>query len=690
MSSILFLILFTGEGYLNQHDFNEASRYYRLISATDPSYESYYGAAICALIDGELNRSVDLFESISSKKPEIYYYLGVLYYQLGFYDKSAVYFNLLREKNRNIWQANYYLGIIKLKQNKIEEAMEYFDRTPDSFDKILLVDYIENYNRLISAQQKFKDSKYHEAIDLYNEVEHFFGYKEIGLALSFTQIENYEKSLVLFDSVINNSDDRQLISRSMFEAAIGCLLLENTPKAREYLKRYLCIEPNDKARFLLGKTFSDEAKYDSAIIHFKNLPDSVDEYLFYKGRTDYFMGLWGKAEELLLWHRESFPNSIYGDKATFILASINFKRKEYNLAIDFWNELVVIYPNSIYAAAAQKGIGDAYFNIEKYEDALNVYRGVRKYSPLPNIESPTILRIHETLFYLKEYPSLIFALRRFVEENPKSRLVLKTRLRIAKILFDNKEYYRSLFEINRIIEDYPDSSLVNEAFIEKARIFQTIGNIQEVKKVFHHLLANKKNREYYSFAANELGVICFYEAKYDSALYYYNLILNDEKYREKAIFEIAKIYDILGQIKESETMIDKLISEFPSSVFLFDAYILRTKAYKNQGRYDEAINILMELIKRVGQKPEIHIEIGHLYFETEDYVNARKNYLIACEHFKQKRDDAAMALLLAGDASIAIGDKEGAREYFLQAHLIAEFPTLKDKATAKISSIGDE
>lgn len=166
--------------------------------------------------------------------------------------------------------------------------------------------------------------------------------------------------------------------------------------------------------------------------------------------------------------------------------------------------------------------------------------------------------------------------------------------------------------------------------------------------------------------------------------------MNDKKYREKAIFEIAKIYDILGQIKESETMIDKLVSEFPSSVFLFDAYILKTKVYKNHGYYNEAINILRELIKKVGQKPEIYIEIGNLYFETEEYLNARKNYLIACEHFKQKRDNAAMALLLAGDASIAIGDKESAHEYFLQAHLIAESPTLKDKATAKISSITEE
>ena len=690
MSSILFLVLFPGEIYLNQHNFDEASRYYELISSTDPTYEAYYGAAICALIDGELDKSVYLFESILSKKPEVFYYLGVLYYQLGFYDKSAIHFNLLNEKNGNIWQSNYYLGMIKLKQNEVKEAMEYFNQTPDSFDKILLVDYMENYNRLICAQQKFKEGQYKDAIDLYNEVEYFFGYSEIGLAFSFAQIKDYKKSLILFDSVINNSDDKQLVAQSMFEAAIACLILENTSEAREYLKSYLRIEPNDKARFLLGKTFSDEVEYDSAAIHFKNLPDSVDEYLFYKSRTDYFLGVWGRAEESLLRHREIFPNSIYGDKTTFILASINFKRKEYDIAIDFWSELVAIYPKSIYAAAAQKGIGDAYFNISEYENALDAYREVKTYSPLPNIESLTILRIHETLFYLKKYPSLIFALRKFVEENPKSRLVLKTRLRMAKILFDNEKYYSSLFEIDRIIEDYPDSSLTNEAFIEKARIYQAIGNVQEIKKVFQHLLTNKKSKEYYSFAANELGLIYFDESKYDSALYYYNLILNDKKYREKAIFEIAKIYDILGQIKESETMIDKLVSEFPSSVFLFDAYILKTKVYKNHGYYNEAINILRELIKKVGQKPEIYIEIGNLYFETEDYLNARKNYLIACEHFKQKRDNAAMALLLAGDASIAIGDKESAHEYFLQAHLIAESPTLKDKATAKISSITEE
>ncbi len=690
MNSILFLILFPGAAYLNQHSFNEASRYYALYSSIDPSHESYYGAAICVLIAGALDESIELFEAIVCKRPEIFYYLGVTYYQFGMYDKSAFYFNLLHGTKKLLLQSHYYLGLIKLKQNRTEETMEYFNRIPDSFDKTLLVDYLEDYNLLVRAQQKFVDGQYDAAIGLYEKVKHFLGYREIGYALALVEIKDYKKSLVLLDSLIDHSNDKQLVVRSMFEAAKVCIILKKASKAREYLKRCLTIKPDDETHFLLGKTFSDEARYDSALIYFENLPDSVDEYLFYKGRTEYFLGLWGKAEELLLLHREIFPDSKYGDRAMFILASINFKRKEYDHAIDFWNDLVAMYPNSTYAAAAQKGIGDAYFKMKEYKNALNAYYMIPQYKPSPTTESQTTLMIYETLYYLKKYPSLIVALRRFIEENPSSKLMSATRMRIAKIFFDKKEYYQSISELNKIIEAHPNSPAAHKAFIEKARVYQAIGNRQEVKKVFKQLLDDENAETYHSYAAHELSNIYFNEAKYDSALYLYNLLMDDEDYREKAIFEIAKIYDMLGQNEESEMMIDKLISEFPSSVWLFDASILKAKAHKSRGYYTEAISILHELIKKVGQKPEIFIEIGNIYFEMEDYLNARKNYLIACDYFKQKRDDAARTLLLAGDASMAIGDKKAAREYYLQANLIAESLPLKDQATAKISTIGNE
>ena len=101
-------------------------------------------------------------------------------------------------------------------------------------------------------------------------------------------------------------------------------------------------------------------------------------------------------------------------------------------------------------------------------------------------------------------------------------------------------------------------------------------------------------------------------------------------------------------------------------------------------------DILKDSMKKVGQRPEVYIEIGNIYFELEDYPNARDNFLYASEHFKQKRDDAAKALILAGDASMAIGDKQSAQEYYLQANLIAKSLTLKNHAAAKISIISEK
>ena len=84
------------------------------------------------------------------------------------------------------------------------------------------------------------------------------------------------------------------------------------------------------------------------------------------------------------------------------------------------------------------------------------------------------------------------------------------------------------------------------------------------------------------------------------------------------------------------------------------------------------------------------MELGHVYFEIEDYQNARKQYVLACERFEQQRDNAARALLFAGDASLAISDREGAREYYLQADRIAESPLLKNQAATKLSAVTEE
>ena len=690
MSKVLFALTLLITGSIETEIDLDMARFYELELTGDPSYDTYFRVGVYRLVQGDLAKSIELLERVRFVKPQACYYLGVAYYKSGDYSKAAYNFENACTAKENYWQSCYYLSLICLKNNKLADALEYLQNIPESEERQQLSSYILNYEILNEARNRLVDAEYDEAIGFYRQVDDFFGYRELGLAIAYARLGEYQRSIALLDTIIENSSDETLIQCALFQAGKEYAELKDVSKAKYYLREYLKLVPDDNAKYLMGRIYSDEARFDSARLCFKDLPDTIDAWLFYKGRTEYFLGQWSGSEDKLLRHREKFSESIYADRSLFILASINFKRKNYRKAILFWQELVDSFSHSIYTAAALKEIGNSYFSLGDYGSALNAYNRVAQYMPSEDIISEVSLKIYETKYYLNKFPSLVDALRRYVKENPSSRLVPKTKLRISRILYDNGQYYQSLSELDRIIEDNPDNMTVVEALILRVQVSQAAGDRFELVRSLRALLMGEEATEYRLYAANELGALWIEEARYDSALYYYNLLLDSATYRENAILRIANIYNQLGQFKESIAMIERLISEFPKSRYLVDAYILNARALKNQGDYELAITVLREVTDKIGDRAELNMEIGTLYFESEEFAVARQYFLKACELFKQQRENAAQALLLAGDASVRIGDKTKGKEYYLQANMVAESAALKNQAMQKITMLDDE
>jgi tetratricopeptide (TPR) repeat protein len=167
-------------------------------------------------------------------------------------------------------------------------------------------------------------------------------------------------------------------------------------------------------------------------------------------------------------------------------------------------------------------------------------------------------------------------------------------------------------------------------------------------------------------------------------------LLKSETYRESSILKIADIYDKLGQTKESIAMVERLISEYPKSIYLAEAYMLQSRALRDQGDYDSAIQMLLKVSERISDRAELYMELGNLYFDVEEFNAARQNFLKACEISKQNREEAAQALLRAGDASVKIGDKSGGKEFYLKANMIAESAVLKNQAMQKLTTITED
>ncbi len=688
LSSIVLFIFLQGGDYLHAGNFNTALRYYELEAKISARPDVYYNFGICALAQGKIEQAITCFYRVMNNKPEALFYLGVAYYRLGKLDSAACYFDKLKEKD--ITSIKYYLGLINLKSGKISEAKRYFDSLSEPELRTGLIQYADDLGYLQRARQKFIQGDYKKALELYDKVKGFPGYRRLGRAMTLIELHQYKLARRFLDSVIKVNNDSLLYFSGLLEAGRLYYRIKNFKRAKQYLKKYLEHRTGNTANFLMGKILSDEQRYREAVRYFRVLPDSVDAFLFYKGRTDYFLGFWGRAEEELMRHYELFPDSKYADRVIYIIAAINFKRKEYRSAIDFWQELIKNFPKSDYVKAAKIGIGDAYYNMKEYRRALSFFLDAQKEKKFLKQDPELNLKIYETKYRLGYYRSIVEALRRYLRDYPATSLAHKVHLRIARIFFNQRNYYQSLSEIETILREHPSAMIRDDALFQKVRICRAIDDKEGLKHTLKDLLQNKGNQEYYLYAVNELAGIFRDEMKYDSSLYYYNILLDSDKYQEKAIMDIAHIYEILSRTDEAETMVDRLIKEFPESVFIVDAYRLKSRLYEKKGDYDKAIGILKELLKTEGERAEVYIDIGNIYFQNEDYVNARKNYLRACEHYRQKRDEAARALILAGDASNALGEKEEAKKFYLRANLIAESPVFKNKAIMKIGRIGEQ
>lgn len=420
-----------------------------------------------------------------------------------------------------------------------------------------------------------------------------------------------------------------------------------------------------------------------------NLSDSL---LFDKGYKEFLKNEWESAEKYLRQHFELYPASRYREQVLYLLGETKFRQGQYSNAIEYWEHLQEKYPESSYKMEAIKKIGDAYFNSGKYDLALKQYKKVKNFNPDKKILLEVNLKIEESLYYLGQYKNLIDALYHFIDANldtfDSSGIITTTMMRIMRIHLDKKEYYSALVLLDRLQETYPETPIIYEVLFERANIYKLLGDRKGYKNALLSLVAKGKKSELYTYVVIDLANLYLEEQIYDSSLYYWTILCREnENYNDLALKQIAEIYYKIGQKFEAIIVIQSLIDKFPHSKFIADAYLLLAEIYKSEGDFQQVIKTLKELQTKSELEPAILIKIGKIYFEIKDYDAALETYLMASESFKDQRDESARALILAGDAAYAKGDKVNARKHYLHARLIALSEEVKNLAGLKINQL---
>lgn len=426
-------------------------------------------------------------------------------------------------------------------------------------------------------------------------------------------------------------------------------------------------------------------------ISFQLSPVPDDSLLFRKGYEAYLNGNFATAESILIKHKDGCPTSPFKPHTLYLLGEINFKKSEYQKAIEWWRELNQTYPETHYAVYGLIRVGDAYFSQKRYGSALKAYRQAEKYKLIHELRFDTELKIYECEYYQGKYPSLVEALIDFVNTYIDSvktdGIIVKTMLRISRIYITKKEYYSARIMLQRLLDTYPHSPDVGEAMLELATVNKLLGDNDGYKRTLFAIISLKDTLSFYPSALIELANLYSDERKYDSSLNYWMKLKEIKDYQDRALKEIANIYYKIGFVDEAMIVLQSLIKDYPESKYARDAFRLWSDILRKQGNLLQANDVLSEFLKKNPRDPEILFELGNIHFELGDYTTAINYYLLASELFKDRRDESAQALLKAGDTSLLIGDTTNARHYYLNAKMIAISEQIKELSITKINQI---
>ena len=103
-------------------------------------------------------------------------------------------------------------------------------------------------------------------------------------------------------------------------------------------------------------------------------PSLSPQVVYNMAYTDYLKGNFQLAIEGFYLYREQFPNSPLSDNALYWIGECHFSLKEFDKAIEHFNELILDYPSGDKIAAAYLKKGFSLMELGKKEEALLVFK----------------------------------------------------------------------------------------------------------------------------------------------------------------------------------------------------------------------------------------------------------------------------------------------------------------------------
>jgi len=283
----------------------------------------------------------------------------------------------------------------------------------------------------------------------------------------------------------------------------------------------------------------------------------------------------------------------------FWLGIVSFKQKQFETASGYFQTLWE-NPRSVpqgYLKYALFWLAESELKLGRIDEAKNHYQtfyGRLKKDPLASEAS---WRIGFCEYQRADFKNSIEAFESFKNQFKDSPLLLYSQYLVGKMLLLNGDHLSSIKELNSILNASQDSRWGGASLLALYWNYVQMADLEGANRIFQRLQKLNHFEEEKIFIQWLNAEIFYAEGEISESLAYYFNILNT-RFREKALFQIAKGYFFEGKLRESVINLDILLLEFPNSRYLEEGLFIKGECLAKLGNIDQALETYSVIVQQ--------------------------------------------------------------------------------------------
>lgn len=372
-------------------------------------------------------------------------------------------------------------------------------------------------------------------------------------------------------------------------------------KAVEFLREYSATDRAADVYLLLGVAMFHTGKYEDSLKALAKVRKSR------KGVS--------LLQDVLYWEGENLLEQGKNDEA-----------------IDAFRKLLKEYPQTNRAADAIYALGWAQAGSGRMEEAITAFRNLLKESPSFRDADLVSFKIGKWLYDTACFKKAVEELKLFPQRYQRSTYVADAYYWAAESYFELKEWKKARLSYELAVKTSRDPLLTAYSKYGLGWVMAEEGNPEEAVAILLKLQQGDVPEDLVSSANFRAAGILFSRKKYERAAGFYLLLLDDERYGNRARFSMGECQYHAGRYEEAVQTYAKV--PLDDKKLSIDVLTRTGWCHFKLGNYDKATESFKKVIalaKDSAERAVARARIADILFNSRQYAEAAEAYTRSLE-----------------------------------------------------------